>query len=98
MRLLARTILSPYEIWHGQVQSSGAGGGVRDTLRLIRLFTGQEGQVGGFVVFDLIGGRQWRGTTIFAPGANKATQTARERYLLNYLEKERSGVLLYRES
>lgn len=97
MRLLARTILSPYEIWHGQVQSSGGVGGVRDTLRLIRLFAGQEDQVGGFVVFDLIGGRRWRGTTIFTPGVNKATQAARERYLFNNLWKERSGVLLYRE-
>ncbi len=94
LRLLARTIQSPYEIWHNVAQ---AGRRVRNTLRLIRLFAGAEGRIGGFVVFDLIGGRQWRGTTIFTPGANKATRAARERYLLNYLEKERSGVLLYRE-
>lgn len=101
VRLLARTIISPYEIWWQTIRAIDAKGAptgrIREKISLLRLFAGVDGKIGGFAVFDLIDGRQWRGTTIFTPGANKKTQATRDDYILRYLEDQRAGVLLYRE-
>jgi hypothetical protein len=86
IKLLARTIKSPYEIW--QVPAAAAGRKYT-TLRLLRLFSWQ-GSVGGFSVFNLVGGR-WLGATAFTP------KLGRPAALFNYLERQRVGALVYRE-
>lgn len=94
LKLLARTILDPYEIWQGSEQRSD--GRVAPVLNLIRLFTDGEQKVGGFAVFKLYG-RTWSGATVFPP--NPGNEAA----MLHYLEKQRlelagrGGVRLYRE-
>ena len=88
MRLLARTILDPYEIWRVPAKLSGRPVTV---LRLIRLFQTDTGKVGGFAVFNLIKGRQWKAATTFTP------KTGNEERMLNYLEGQRKGELIYRE-
>lgn len=88
VRLLARTIKNPYEIW---MVPAKAGGRVYTTLRLLRLFSWQ-GKLGGFAVFNLADGRLWQGATTFTPKLGKA-----ESVLMGYLEKQRLGTLLYRE-
>ncbi len=87
VRLLARTIKDPYEIWMVPAQVAGR---KYTVLRLIRLFAGSSGDVGGFAVFNLIGGR-WQAATAFTPKAGKPQR------MLEYLEKQRVGVLVYRE-
>ncbi|MBG3878179.1 phage head morphogenesis protein, partial [Desulfovibrio oxamicus] len=87
--LLARTIKSPWEIWQVPAKLSGK---ACTTLRMIRLFRDGEKQVGGFGVCNLVNGRGWVGTTAFMPKADRS-----ERRILEYLEAQRTGVLLYRE-
>ena len=91
VRLLARTILSPYEIWMTPAEVAGK---PTDVLRLIRLFTTSEERIGGFAVFNLVRGRQWRAATAFTP---KVTAEGSAR-MLAYLEKQRVGTLVYREA
>lgn len=87
LRLLARTIKSPYEIW---LTPAALAGRRHAALRLIRLFRGKGTSIGGFAVFSLIG-RNWHGSTVFNP---KGTNT---KSMLEYLERQRAGALLYRE-
>lgn len=89
LKLLARTIKEPWEVWFVPAELAGRPVTV---LRLIRLFRDDaEGKVGGFAVFNLVRGREWVGTTAFVPNAkNEAT-------MLAYLERQRTGTLLYRE-
>ena len=91
VRLLARTILSPYEVWMTPAEVAGK---PTDVLRLIRLFATQEKRIGGFAVFNLVCGRQWRAATAFTP---KVTAEGSAR-MLAYLEKQRVGTLVYREA
>ncbi|WP_300160092.1 PBECR2 nuclease fold domain-containing protein [Solidesulfovibrio sp.] len=91
VRLLARTILSPYEVWLTPAEVAGK---PMDVLRLIRLFTTSEKRIGGFAVFNLVRGRQWRAATAFTP---KVTAEGSAR-MLAYLEKQRVGTLVYREA
>ncbi len=87
LRLLARAIKNPFEIWQVPAAISGR----RTTiLHLIRLFAGQGKQIGGFSVFSLAG-RQWQGSTLYNP---KGENTA---LMLQYLEKKRQGTLVFRE-
>jgi SPP1 gp7 family putative phage head morphogenesis protein len=88
VKLLARTIKNPYEIW---MVPAEVGGRVYTTLRLLRLFS-WRGKLGGFAVFNLVGGRAWQGATTFTPKLGKA-----ESALLEYLEKQRRGTLIFRE-
>lgn len=91
LRLLARTIRDPFEIWQVPAELSGRRVTV---LRLLRLFrsTGRGGErIGGFAVFNLVHGRHWAGATTFAPKAGDPSR------MLDYLERQRQGVLLYRE-
>lgn len=87
LKLLARTIRNPYEIWQVPVEISGK---TATTLRLIRLFAGEDKKIGGFGVFSLIG-RAWLGSTLFNPMGENA------RRMVEYLERQRVGTLLYRE-
>ncbi|SHI60651.1 PBECR2 nuclease fold domain-containing protein [Halodesulfovibrio aestuarii] len=88
LRLLARTIKNPFEVW--QVPSELTGKPVH-VLRTLRVFTGENGRIGGFGVFNLVNGRKWVGATTFTP------KLGNEKGMLKYLEKQRQGVLLYRE-
>ena len=87
LRLLARTIQKPYEIWQVPTEISGK---KVTCLRLIRLFAAQGKTIGGFGVFSLYG-NQWQGSTLFNP---KGENT---RLMLQYLENQRQGTLVFRE-
>jgi len=88
VKLLARTIQDPYEAWLVPAEVSGR---IHTTINLIRLFGGEPGKIGGFVVWSLVGDRWMTATTFMAaPGSKK-------KKLLNYLERQRVGRLLYRE-
>ena len=89
VRLLARTILDPFEIWETSVN---IGGRTRPCLNLIRLFADENGKIGGYAVFHLIKGRKWKAATAYTPKLGKKGKD-----LLKYLEKKRNGRLLYRE-
>lgn len=97
VRLLARTILNPYEIWQYPTR---LGDRMVQTLNLIRLFAGEDGKIGGFGVFRLYGGRQWSGSTVFPPKV-----LGREQDMLRYLDEQRRkaldaagpAALIYRE-
>jgi SPP1 gp7 family putative phage head morphogenesis protein len=95
MRLLARTIKDPFEVWWTPVEIGGGQGKparLAFSIRLLRLFSKPNGKgVGGYCAFNLIG-RKWLGATSFAPKANRS-----EKAILEYLERMRGGVLLYRE-
>jgi hypothetical protein len=94
LRLLARTIKDPFEIWEVPVSVSGR---ETVTLRLLRLFAATGQKIGGFAVFNLVGGRYWTGATVFDQGEARRSEVARERVMLRYLERQRAGTLLYRE-
>jgi len=90
VRLLARTIMSPYEIWQDTVEIAGK---LRQSLRLIRLFRDpKEKEIGGYCAFHLVQARSWLAATAFAPKSNRSRKA-----ILEYLEMYRSGTLLYRE-
>lgn len=87
VKLLARTIKNPYEVWLVPAKISGRN---VETLRLLRLFAGANGLLGGFAVFHYTG-REWSGSTVFAPKLGKDVDL-----MLEYLEKQRQGTLQYR--
>ncbi len=83
MKVLAQVIKNPYEVWRVPVQLSGK---FTESIRLIRVFDLNDMPFGGFSVFNLIhSGRYWSGATIFSPKT------------IDYLERQRQGILLYRE-
>jgi len=61
-------------------------------INLIRLFGDESGKIGGFVVWSLVGDR-WLTSTAFPPKLGGG-----EKQLLEYLEGQRVGRLLYRET
>gem|GEM_PF-4123893 len=61
-------------------------------LRLLRLFK-LEARIGGFAVFNLVQGRKWQAATVFTPKIKSRSEKA----MLEYLEGQREGVLVYRE-
>ena len=87
MRLLARVIQHPYEVWQVPMKLSGK---PYVTLRFIRLFRQENGEFGGYSAFTWIGGRYWSGATVF-----KAKDTLEK--AATYLEQQRNGILLFRE-
>ena len=87
MRLLARVIQHPYEVWQVPMKQSGK---PYVTLRFIRLFRQENGEFGGYSAFNWIGGRYWSGATVF-----KAKDTLEK--AATYLEQQRNGILLFRE-
>lgn len=88
VRLLARTILDPYEVWLVPTEVSGR---MYAAVNVLRLFSVEGGREGGFCVFSFIGGG-WQSTTAFMPNLGK------EGKMLRYLERHRLGKLLYRET
>ncbi|ABB40168.1 phage head morphogenesis protein, SPP1 gp7 family [Oleidesulfovibrio alaskensis G20] len=89
LKLLARTVKEPWEVW--QVPAEVAGKPM-PVLRLIRLFRDEEeARIGGFAVFNLVRGREWQGATTFTP------KLGNEAAMLKYMERQRQGALLYRE-
>lgn len=92
LRLLAQAIKNPYEIWEDVVVDKKTKK-TATVLRFIRLFRGdgENEDVGGFSVFKLYKGKLWSGSTVFNPKENKRD------LMLEYLEKQRTGVLLWRE-
>jgi SPP1 gp7 family putative phage head morphogenesis protein len=89
LKLLARTILAPYEIWDVPVELSGRR---YRSLRLLRLFADENGEIGGYAAFNLVHGRFWEGVTTFPAQLGKGREE-----MLHYLEKQRIGTLLYRD-
>ena len=89
VKLLAQTIMDPYEAWLVPAEVSGR---VYAVINLIRLFGDGAGKIGGFVVWSLVGDR-WLTSTAFAPKLGGS-----EQQLLEYLEGQRVGRLLYREA
>ncbi len=91
MKLLAHTIQNPFEVWWTPVEV-GPHKRVMFALRLFRLFSlpGSK-DIGGYCSFSLLG-RQWHGATAFMPKAGRSQEA-----ILEYLEKQRGGVLVYRE-
>lgn len=62
-------------------------------LNLVRLFRRESGKpIGGFSSFSLLGGK-WHGATVYAPKADRSGKA-----VLEYTDKERGGVLIYRET
>jgi SPP1 gp7 family putative phage head morphogenesis protein len=91
MKLLARTIQNPYEVWWQPVEIGERKRTVY-ALRLLRLFSlpGSK-DIGGYCSFSLLG-RNWHGATTFMPKAGRSQQA-----ILDYLERQRGGILVYRE-
>jgi len=89
VKAMARTIQNPYEIWFGAAKQ---GKNTLTRLSLIRLFGTIENKIGGFAAFRLAG-KKWEGMTVFTPRVGKENLEE----MLAYLERERTGVLLYRE-
>lgn len=92
MKLLARTIRNPYEVWWQPVEI-GPQKRTIYALRMLRLYSlpGSK-DIGGYSSFSLLGGRKWHGATTFAPKAGRS-----QKAILDYLEKQRGGILIYRE-
>lgn len=88
MKVLAKVIKNPYEVWRVPVDLFGR---TMDSIRFIRVFDLNNMPFGGFSVFNLLhAGRYWSGTTLFRPkGTPEET--------IEYLEQQRQGILLYRE-
>ena len=93
VKLLARTLKEPYEIWAEPITLKG-----RNTykIKLIRLFKTPNGDVFGFSVFKLIG-KFWQGSTIFTPRMTIRDRVRREAAMYRYIDAERDGVVIYRE-
>ncbi|HML52867.1 MAG TPA: phage minor head protein [Solidesulfovibrio magneticus] len=90
VRLLAQTIRNPYEVWQVPAEVSGK---PVDTLRLLRLFSLDGKRIGGFSVFNLVRGREWQAATAFTPKVTAASEAR----MLEYLEGQRLGTLVFRE-
>lgn len=88
VRLLARTIINPYEIWLVPAEVSGR---KLSVLRALRLFAAADGNLGGFAVWNLVGARRWQQATAFTPKLGSSSQ------MISYLERQREGVLVFRE-
>lgn len=79
LKLLAETIKEPVEIWLTWVK---IGKEVKLSQRYIGVYKDKGEKIGGFVVFDLFNDT-WSGVTTFKPGN------------LDYLDRQRTGTLLY---
>ena len=92
VKLIARTLIDPYEVWHVPVEVAKTTGRaeLRDAIRVIALFEAPDKDIGGYVAFNLIRNK-WQGSTAMAP-KNDRSQKA----IYDYLEKMRRGTLLYR--
>lgn len=89
MRLMAQVIKNPYEIWQVPMKLSGK---KCVSLRFLRLFKEEDSEtIGGFSAFNWInGGRYWSGATVFKPQGTPSET-------VDYVERQRNGILLFRE-
>jgi len=87
VRLLARVILQPYEVWYfpGLAGKRPVG-----CLRAIRHFSEPNGQIYGYRAWTLAS-RGWVVSSFFWPDAKN------NRELLHSLERQRVGMLIFRE-
>lgn len=84
--LMEEMLLAPYEVW--LTPQKNEAGQIRLTKRYIVLWkTTDEKKIGGFAVYEAIGG-VFQGVTSFIP-------LAKGKISLNYVEKQRAGVLLF---
>ncbi|GAB7082294.1 phage minor head protein [Megalodesulfovibrio paquesii] len=89
MKLLARTILDPFEVWQAPVEVTGRG---MEALHFLRLYQDERGDIGGFAAFSLFNHRQWTGSTVFAPAVGGEGEA-----ILEAMEARRQGLLIYRQ-
>ena len=89
VRLLARTILNPYEVWMVPAEVSGR---KLTVLRTLRLFADKEGHLEGFAVWNLVGGKLWQGDIFLA---QKLENSARASEF--YLENHRVVSIIYKD-
>lgn len=92
LKLLAKTIINPYEMWllpaiHDETNNII----LKPSIKLLRVFQGEKKKIGGFASFKY-DGKHWSGSTVFAPRQDRS-----EARIIDYLEKERVGELVYRE-
>jgi hypothetical protein len=88
LHLVGDMILHPYEIWLTP-QKSESSGRIRLTKRYLSLWkTPDKQRIGGFAVFEVVGGC-FQGITAFEPLKSNG------KFDLAYLERQRQGVLLY---
>lgn len=95
VRLLARSIIDPDEIWAQLEGSASVAGKYHVKRRYIKRWElVEDGQpVHGLSVFEWVAGT-WRGSTTFTPHRRSGGQRIPEK--IRYLEEQRQGVLLYR--
>jgi SPP1 gp7 family putative phage head morphogenesis protein len=85
LRLLARTIREPYEIWLTP-QKNKRTGAIILRKRFIKAFSNRSnGKITGFAVFDYHNKAGWEGVTTFMPDR------------LSYADRARNGILLYKK-
>jgi len=91
LKLLAETIKNPYEIWSDDEELRD--GRIRSIIKFIRIFRGDDGEIGGFAMFQLDSMRGWTGVTTYVPGADD-----KKKRLLEAIDNKRKGkTLIYRE-
>jgi len=95
LRLLARSIINPDEIWTILEPDTQRPGKYRIKRRYLKRWSLEEnGQiVHGFSAFEY-GNQVWTGNTVFTPHRKRGGQRVPEND--SYLEKQREGVLVYR--
>lgn len=95
MRLLARSLIQPDEVWALLEPDFKTPGKYRVKRRYIKRWVLEENgqEVHGFSAFEY-GQGTWTGSTVFTPYSKKKGVRAPVRDA--YLEKQREGVLLYR--
>lgn len=95
VRLLAKGLIQPDEIWALLEPDFSQSGKYRVKRRYIKRWVlndnGQE--VHGFSAFEY-GQGVWTGSTVFTPHRKRGKQRVPEK--IQYMEKQREGVLLYR--
>lgn len=95
LRLLANAIIEPDEIWTQLEPDQTNIGQYRLKRRYLKHWTIEENgqQVPGLSAFEYVNG-VWSGSTIFAPLSKRGGGRLAPR--MDYMEKQRQGVLLYR--
>lgn len=93
VKLLAQTILNPYEVWMVPAEVSGRRLSV---LRCLRLVRGADGKLGGFGVWNFTT-RWWKGAGILMRNIEPGHHAGMEGWFVDYVEAQRSGIQLYCE-
>lgn len=95
MRLLARSLIQPDEVWALLEPDFKTPGKYRVKRRYIKRWALEDDgqQVHGFSAFEYSQGT-WTGSTVFTPHRKRGKERIPEK--IKYLEDQREGVLLYR--